>query len=203
MRNSHTKDNARLLRKFTTALFGLGAALSFLGAWKAGPALAGLSVDKKPDSGRGPAYYAHYTLAALEAGESENALLSARAETTIAPDSADAWQRRAQAAVSFNDGPDREALASLIEAYRLDPFPSPRDMVWRVEFAARHEVMMPNVLMQATLAQIAVLERMPSSYERRRQWCRDFPDGTIAEAVCATTPGVWRNGVQQGVSDES
>lgn len=87
---------------------------------------------------------------------------------------------------------------SLIAAYRATPYPSPADMAWRVEFSARYQAGLPDRLTELAVGQVEALGAMSSTHARRKEWCKTFPDGALADAVCATVPGTWRNGARVG-----
>lgn len=197
MQKNHTSSSGPILRALITALFALTALLALGLGWRAGPGLTRLDVEKNLPEERSALFYAHQFSEAMEARRFDHALEASRTETDNAPLSHGAWQRRALAATAVNGQPDREALASLLKAYDLAPYPAPADMAWRVEFAARYETSMPDQLTALALTQVQALAGIPESYARRFEWCKTFPDGALVEAVCATVPGTWRNGVRQ------
>ncbi|MEM9233165.1 MAG: hypothetical protein AAGA69_02875, partial [Pseudomonadota bacterium] len=135
MQKNNTLPRASVLRALTTALFALTALVALGFGWQASPGLAGQGVEKNLPEGRSALFYAHQFSEAMEARRFGRALEASRAETDSAPLSHGAWQRRALAATAVGGLPDREALASLLKAYDLAPYPAPADMAWRVEFA--------------------------------------------------------------------
>lgn len=104
------------------------------------------------------------------------------------PNNAAAWQLSALVETELNGRPSRKALEALLNAYELAPYPAPKEMIWRVEFAARHWAAMPDVVQEKTLTQMAVLAALHKTLWTRAEWCNQFPTGALAEAACSTIP---------------
>lgn len=198
MQRNHTSLMQQRLYLGLTVAFAVAALAAFFASARFGAGIEAPDTQKAPSAGRSHAYYARYVETALGNGDLENAHAAALLETRAAPKSFRSWHRRALTAAELNGSPDQEALRSLIHAYELAPYPGPADMAWRVDFAAAYWPYMPDVVQELTLGQIEVLGEIPKSWDRRRQWCKTLPDSALAEAACATTPGVWRGGVRQG-----
>lgn len=130
--------------------------------------------------------------AAARAGDWAQALSAAHAQTAHAPEDVSAWHQVTWAATELADGPDRTALGALATAHAYAPFPSPAEMTWRIEYAARYWAAMPEPLARAAVAQLGVMAQLPGTWDRRALWCKGFPDGALADAACASVPGISR-----------
>ena len=148
--------------------------------------------DAPPPPGRSAAWYATYGEAALRAERADWALAAARFETEADPGSSAAWTRRAYAAARVAGRPDREALTAFGAAMDARPFPPAEQIAWRVAFAESAWPAIPDPLAARILTQIEVLEGMNAAWEARVAWCAGSRVERIAEAACATTPGVER-----------
>ena len=116
------------------------------------------------------------------------------------PGDVEALHRLAHASAERAGGPTRETLEALDEAYRRAPFPPPDAMIWRVDFAERYWTSIPDPLAARTLTQVEALGRMGDRWQARVAWCRGARAPAIAEAACATVPGVER-GLDLGPSE--
>lgn len=156
-------------------------------------AAAGLAAASAPlEEGRGAGWYATYGRDALARGEVALALEAARREAQADPGSAAAQTRLAHAATLAAGAPTREALAAMLAAYDAEPFPPAAVMIWRVDWALAHWASVPDPLAEAALSQVGALGRMGEHWEARVRWCRSAPVAAVAEAACATVPGVTR-----------
>ncbi|MEM9422121.1 MAG: hypothetical protein AAF986_06420 [Pseudomonadota bacterium] len=113
-------------------------------------------------------------------------LKAARHEVRTAPNDSTAWQRLALTAAEAHGNPDQESLRALLNAYEITPFPSPYQMRWRVEFAARYWPSMPDIVQEKTLTQITVLGEIGDAWPIRKAWCDGFTATALKEAACAT-----------------
>ena len=198
MQRNHTSFMQQRLYLALTVMCVVATLAAFFASAKFSAGIEDPDTAKPPVPGRSAAYYSRYVETALGNGNLGNAHEAALLETGAVPKSYRAWHRRALTAAQLHGSPDQEALRSLIHAYELAPYPGPADMAWRVDFAAAYWPFMPDVIQNLTLGQIEILGEIPKSWDRRRQWCKTLPDSALAEAACATTPGVWRGGVRQG-----
>ena len=131
--------------------------------------------------------------AAAQSAMPDDALSMARAAVEARGPNVTRLHTLTYAATVANDGqPDAEALRALLDSYALQRFASPREMAWRGGFAAAHWSAMPDAIQDLTLEQIAVLAEIGDTWDRRRSWCETFPDGALADAACASVPGVKR-----------
>lgn len=182
-------------RSISLALVFLGSIAALVTFWYSDT--PGASLPETPPKGRAPDYYIALSQKAGEAGEWALASEAARQAALRAPHEGRSWQRLTYSLTAEALWPTQESLKALMEAYRVAPYPAPTDMIWRVDYAMRYWPAMPNQIQDLTLTQIAALGGIPETFETRRRWCKTAPDGALADAACATTPGVWRNGVPQ------
>ena len=166
-----------------------GALLASVGALRA-LSDARASADAPPRPGRSAAYYERYGTEALSLGDPARALAAARLETAADPGSAAAWTRLAYAATLAAGAPTREALLALDRSFAAQPFPPAERQAWRVAYAEANWPAIPDPLAAKVLSQVASLGAAGAQWDARIAWCAGSRVPAIAEAACATTPGV-------------